>query len=203
MTKHWARRRSGWGWIIPLGLMAMATSTASAHTETGAVGGLTSGFMHPLTGLDHIVAMVAVGLWGVFLGGRAVWTLPVVFPMVMAVGGAAGVMGMPLPGVETGIALSGVVLGLMVAFAVKPPLWVAGVIVGIFAVFHGHAHGTELPDAANPLMFAVGFVVSTGLLHLCGIGFGELTRWPWGRGAVRTGGVAIALVGCGFLFGIL
>ena len=178
-------------------------ATASAHSEAGTVGGFVSGFTHPLGGLDHIVAMVAVGLWGAFLGGRAMWTLPVVFPVVMALGGALGVVGVELPGVETGIALSGVVLGVMVAAAARPPLWVAAVLVGIFAVFHGHAHGTELPEAANALTFAIGFVIATGLLHLCGIAFGLLTKWPWGRMAIRVGGVAIALVGFGFLFKML
>lgn len=176
---------------------------ACAHSETGTVGGFVSGFAHPLGGLDHIVAMVAVGLWGAFLGGRAMWTLPVVFPVVMALGGALGVVGVGLPGVETGIALSGVVLGIMVALAARPPLWVAAVLVGIFAVFHGHAHGTELPEAANALTFAIGFVIATGLLHLCGIAFGLLTKWPWGRVAIRVGGVAIAAVGFGFLFKML
>jgi len=191
-------------WTTPLVMVALMVFllplTASAHTETGAVGGFLSGFKHPLTGLDHIVAMVAVGLWGAFLGGRAMWTLPVVFPVVMAMGGALGVMGVPMPGVETGIALSGVILGAMVALAAKPPLWVAAVIVGIFAIFHGYAHGAELPEAANAMTFAIGFVISTGLLHLGGIAFGLLTKWPWGRIAVRAGGVAIMLTGFAFLF---
>jgi urease accessory protein len=176
------------------------TSTVSAHSETGHVGGFVSGFEHPLTGLDHIVAMVAVGLWGAFLGGRAMWTLPVVFPMVMAVGGALGVLGVPLPGVETGIALSGIILGLMVTFAARPPLWVAAVIVGFFAIFHGHAHGTEMPSSSNATAFAAGFVISTGLLHLAGIAFGLLEKWPWGRVAIRAGGGVIAAIGFGFLF---
>jgi urease accessory protein len=186
-------------WLATCLLLLLLPSTASAHTESGGVGGFVSGFTHPIGGLDHIVAMVAVGLWGAFLGGRAMWTLPVVFPVVMAFGGAMGVLVIPLPGVEAGIALSGIILGLMVTFAAKPPLWVAAVIVGFFAIFHGHAHGTELPAAANPLTYAVGFVISTGLLHLGGIAFGLLVRWPWGRMTVRAGGVAIAAVGCGFL----
>jgi len=177
--------------------------TASAHTETGAIGGFVSGFKHPISGLDHMVAMVAVGLWGAFLGGRAMWMLPVVFPVVMAFGGALGVLGVPFPAIETGIAISGVVLGLMVAFAVKPPLWTAAVIVGLFGMFHGHAHGTELPETANALAYSVGFVISTGLLHLSGIALGLLVRWPWGRIAVRAGGFAIAAVGLGFLFNFL
>lgn len=184
-------------------LLLLTPFSLRAHTEGGAVGGLISGFTHPLTGLDHMVAMVAVGLWGAFLGRRAMWTLPVVFPVVMALGGALGVVGLPLPAVETGIALSGVVLGLLVACAAKPPLWVCGVVVGAFGLFHGHAHGTELPHSANALAYAVGFVVSTGLLHLAGIALGLLAHWPWGRVVVRVGGGVIAAVGCGFLFGLL
>lgn len=194
-------------WMTPLLLIALLLvvlpDTASAHSAEGTVGGFVSGFRHPLSGLDHIVAMVAVGLWGAFLGRRAMWTLPVVFPVVMAFGGALGVLGVPIPHVETGIALSGIVLGLMVTFAAKPPIWIASVIVGFFAIFHGHAHGTELPAAANAMTFAAGFVISTGLLHLGGISLGMLAHWPWGRITVRAGGVAIALVGCGFLFKIL
>jgi len=189
--------------LLCLLLVLLLPATASAHTESGAIGGFLSGFKHPLTGLDHMVAMLAVGLWGAFLGQRAMWTLPVVFPVVMALGGAAGVLGMPLPAVETGIALSGVMLGLLVAFATKPPLWAAAIVVGFFGFFHGHAHGTELPNSANALAYSIGFVVSTGLLHLCGIAIGLLVRWPWGRIVVRAGGGVIAGVGFGFLFGLL
>lgn len=189
--------------LLCLLLVLLLPATASAHTETGAIGGILSGFTHPLTGLDHMVAMVAVGLWGAFLGQRAMWTLPVVFPVVMALGGAAGVLGMPLPAVETGIALSGVMLGLLVAFATKPPLWAAAIVVGFFGLFHGHAHGTELPNSANAIAYSIGFVVSTGLLHLCGIAIGLLVRWPWGRIVVRAGGGVIAGVGFAFLFGLL
>ncbi len=185
--------------LILFALIACST-VASAHSEGGGAGGFTSGFSHPLTGLDHIVAMVAVGLWGAFLGGRAMWMLPVVFPMVMAVGGALGVFGVGLPGVETAIALSGVVMGLMVTLAARPPVWVAAVIVGVFAIFHGHAHGEEMPESTNALAYAIGFVISTGLLHLAGIAFGLLVKWPWGRVAIRAGGGVIAAVGFGFLF---
>ena len=180
------------------------SSSAFAHADAATLqGGFISGFMHPLTGLDHIVAMVAVGLWGVFLGKPAIWLLPIIFPLVMAFGGALGVIGVDIPAIETGIALSGIVLGLAVAFAVKPPLWVAGLLVGVFAIFHGHAHGTELPNATSPLVFSVGFVTATGLLHLLGIAFGELARWSWGEKLVRTGGVVIATIGSAFLFGAL
>lgn len=183
-----------------LPLIALA-SVARAHTDAE-VGGFISGFTHPILGWDHVIAMVAVGLWGAFLGKPAIWILAVVFPLVMAVGGALGVMGVPLPAVETGIALSGVVLGLLIAFAVRAPLWVAGVLVGLFAIFHGHAHGTELPGAANPFAFGIGFVVGTGLLHLCGIAFGLLVGSTAGRMVVRAAGAVIAAVGAAFLFGV-
>ena len=185
--------------LLLLGFM----SAASAHEAAGITGGFVSGFMHPILGWDHVVAMVAVGLWGAFLGSPAIWVLPVVFPLVMAFGGALGVVGVPVPAVETGIAASAVVLGAMVAFAVRPPIWVAAVIVGAFAIFHGHAHGTELPNAANPLAYSVGFVLSTGLLHLSGIAFGLLVRWPAGKLAVQAGGGLIALAGVGFLSGVV
>ena len=189
--------------LVVLVLVLLAPTVAQAHTETGTIGGFISGFRHPLTGLDHIAAMVAVGIWGAYLGAPAMWLLPVIFPLVMACGGALGVLGVLLPGVETGIALSGILLGLMIVLAARPPLWVASLLVGIFAIFHGHAHGTELPHAANAISYAVGFVIATGLLHLSGIAFGLLIRWPWGRVAVRTCGGVIAAIGFAFLFGML
>nr|WP_315230416.1 HupE/UreJ family protein [uncultured Albidiferax sp.] len=188
-------------WLLALALAAPCL--AQAHSETGAVGGFLSGLAHPVNGLDHIAAMVAVGIWGAFLGAPALWLLPVIFPLVMALGGALGVLGVPLPGVETGIAVSGIVLGGMVLAAARPPLWVASVLVAVFAVFHGYAHGTELPQAANAITYAVGFVLATGLLHLAGIAVGLLVRWHWGRVAVRATGGVIAATGFAFLFGIL
>lgn len=181
---------------------ALATA-AQAHTGTGIIGGFSSGFLHPITGWDHVVAMVAVGLWGAFLGSPAIWILPVVFPLVMAFGGMLGVMGVPMPFVETGIALSGIVLGLAVLFGTRAPIWLASIIVGVFAIFHGHAHGAELPVSANPFAYAMGFVIATGLLHLFGIAFGFLTLVPKGQYLVRAAGAGIAAVGAGFLFGYL
>jgi urease accessory protein len=161
--------------------------------------GLVAGFLHPLGGLDHVVAMVAVGLWGAFLGNPAVWLLPIVFPLIMALGGAAGAAGLPLLHVETGIALSAVVLGLMVAGAVRAPLWLAALLVGAFAVFHGHAHGTELPPGAGAVAYSTGFVVATGMLHLAGIGLSLLASRPGGMPLVRIGGGVIAAAGLVFL----
>jgi len=183
--------------------LVLFAGVANAHQGSGSSGGFISGLLHPVFGWDHVIAMVAVGLWGAFLGNPAIWVLPVVFPLVMAFGGALGVIGVPVPSVETGIAMSAVVLGAMVALAVRPPLWVAAVIVGVFAIFHGHAHGTELPVAANPLAYSLGFVIATGMLHLSGIAFGLLVRWPVGKVAVQAGGGIIALVGVGFLTGIV
>ena len=191
---------SGFGAAFALVLTVLA-GAASAHTGEGIQGGLMSGFTHPIYGWDHVVAMVAVGLWGAFLGKPAIWILPVVFPLVMALGAALGIAGIPMPAVETGIALSGVVLGLLVALAVRAPLWVAAVIVGVFAIVHGYAHGTELPEAANPFAYAVGFVAGTGVLHLIGVGLGYLTLIPNGQWIIRAGGLAIAVVGAMFLTG--
>lgn len=179
-------------------LAAVCAPAAAAHT--GSVGGgFLSGIAHPVFGLDHVVAMVAVGLWGAFLGAPAIVVLPIVFPLVMTTGGVLGILGVPLPGVEIGIAASAIVLGLMVVFAVRPPLWIAALLVGAFAIFHGHAHGAELPPGADALAYSAGFVIATGLLHLAGIALGLLTRWPAGTVAVRAAGGLIAGVGAFFL----
>lgn len=193
--------------VIPLALVVLASvllpGAALAHTGEGVAGGFMSGLAHPILGADHIVAMVAVGLWGAFLGAPAIWVLPIVFPLVMAFGAVLGVLGVPIPAVETGIATSAVVLGLLVLMAARLPLWLAAVIVGVFAIFHGYAHGVELPAAANPFAYGVGFVLATGCLHLVGIAFGLLSRWPAGVYAVRAGGAVISLVGFAFLFGVV
>lgn len=190
--------------FLSVGLLAAiaAGTPVSAHTEAGAVGGLISGFLHPISGLDHVVAMIAVGIWGAYLGKPSIWLLPVVFPTIMAVGGALGILGVPVPPVEVMIALSGVVLGLMIVFAVRLPAMVAAAIVGVFAIFHGYAHGAELPAAANPMTYAVGFVVGTGFLHAIGIGFSALRSFPRGDILLRGTGAAIALVGTAFLTGL-
>ena len=188
--------RSAFFAIFYFGLSAQAFAHGGSMS-----GGFIGGFAHPLFGPDHVVAMVAVGLWGAFLGVPAIWLLPVVFPLVMAAGGVLGILGVPLPAVETGIAISAIVLGMMVALAARPPLWVAALLVGLFAIFHGHAHGAELPPGADVVAYSVGFVVATGLLHLSGIAFGLLARWPAGRLAVRAAGGAIALAGLAFLSG--
>lgn len=184
-------------------LFMLAATPASAHVFGGEAIGFLSGLRHPVSGLDHILAMVAVGLWGAQLGAPAIWVLPIAFPVVMAMGGLMGLLGAPLPGVEIGIALSALVLGSMVLFEVRPPLWIAGLLVAAFAVFHGHAHGAELPPGADGLLYSLGFVVATGLLHAFGITIGLVHRWPAGRVALRGAGAAIAAAGPMFLWSAL
>ena len=172
---------------------------AAAHEQAGVAGGLVSGFLHPITGLDHLIAMVAVGLWGAQLGAPAIWVLPITFPLVMAFGGILGVLGVPLPAPEIVIAISALVLGAAVAARLRLPFAAAAAVVAVFAIFHGHAHGTELPRASNPLAYGVGFVLATGLLHLCGIAIGTLTRWAQGERLIRALGGSIAMIGAYFL----
>jgi urease accessory protein len=173
---------------------------AFAHQQGGEAIGFIGGLRHPISGLDHVLAMVAVGLWGAQLGAPAIWLLPVTFPMVMAFGGMLALMGVPLPGSEIGIAVSALALGLVVMIEARPPLWAAAVLVGFFAIFHGHAHGTELPAGANGLLYSVGFVIATGCLHAAGIAVGLVHRWPAGRTALRLAGAVVAAGGVWFLW---
>jgi urease accessory protein len=181
-------------------LAASWPSLAWAHVERGGASGLLAGLHHPVSGLDHVLAMVSVGLWGAQLGAPAVWLLPVTFPMVMAFGGMLGLLGVRLPGVEVGIAVSALLLGLAVLAEWRPPLSAAAALVGCFAIFHGHAHGSELPAGASGVLYSIGFVVATGTLHAVGIGIGVIHRWGWGRAALRLVGGVVALAGCYFLW---
>lgn len=182
------------------GLMLAFAAPAWAHTGTGLAGGFASGFLHPLTGFDHLLAMVSVGLWGAFLGPPLIVALPVIFPTVMALGAVLGMSHVPVPPVEIGIAVSVLVLGAAIAAGFRAPVWLACLIVGIFAVFHGYAHGKELPSAADPFGYSVGFVLCTGLLHVAGIGVGLLNNRPGGKLITRGMGGAVALAGVYFLF---
>ena len=183
------------------GLFLLFASIATAHTGYENSGGFVSGFMHPLTGMDHMLAMFAVGLWGAQLGMPAVWMLPVAFPMVMAVGGMLGMLGIAFPYVEVGVAGSALALGACVLFEYKPKqLWLAAVLVGLFGLFHGNAHGTELPDGANGMLYSIGFVIATGLIHMSGVAIGLIHRWPTGRIALRVAGAAVGLAGTFFLW---
>ena len=182
--------------VLPLALPA----TAFAHTQGGEALGFFSGLLHPVSGLDHVLAMVAVGLWGAQLGAPAVWILPVTFPIVMAFGGTLGLIGLQLPGIEVCIALSAIALGLMVWREAQPNLLAAAFLVGFFAIFHGHAHGTELPPGANGILYSIGFVIATGTLHAVGIAIGLVHRWPAGRLAMRATGALVSIAGAAFLW---
>ena len=184
-----------WRWLLLALLLSFLPSAALAHVPEGGAGSVMAGLLHPVTGIDHVVAMVAVGLWGAVLGAPAIWLLPVAFPMVMAFGGVMGLLDLPLPGVETGIALSALVLGILVMQQQRLPLALAAGLVGLFALFHGYAHGVELPDGADALLFSLAFVAATGLLHLGGIGLGEARRLAWGHRLLQVIGAVIAVVG--------
>jgi urease accessory protein len=188
------------------GACALAPSLAFAHTGVGPTQGFAHGFMHPVSGIDHILAMVTVGVFAWQLGGRALWAVPAAFVAVMALGGALGMAGIGLPFVELGIALSVVVLGAVVALGVKPPLAAAMGLVGLMAIFHGHAHGAEMPENAGGLVYGLGFMVGTALLHLAGIGIGfaiGLLGDRFGAVWVRAAGAAVCASGVALVLGAL
>lgn len=188
-------------WIVgTAGFALLLSNPAAAHMGTGLPGGFVSGFRHPFSGTDHLLAMISVGLWGAFLGRPLIYALPVVFPAMMVVGAIMGMFVVPLPSVELGIALSVVVLGGCIALSVRAPAWGASIIVAVFAVFHGYAHGKELPSAADPVSYSAGFVLATGLLHVAGICLGFLNELPNGVVATRSMGAVIATVGIGLLY---
>lgn len=195
-----AVRRPGRAGFVGLLVLLFWAGPAMAHDGTGLVGGFVSGFLHPLNGPDHMLAMVAVGLWGAILGRPLVVALPVVFPAMMAVGGVLGILSVPVPPVEIGIGLSVVVLGAAIGVGARPPVWAAVSMVAVFAVFHGYAHGQELPSAADPVGYSVGFVLSTGLLHLVGIGIAVLVEKTVGLRALKGLGVLIGLAGLWFVY---
>lgn len=191
------------GRSVAVGITLLLPVTALAHEQGGAAAGFLTGLLHPISGADHVLAMIAVGLWGAQLGAPAIWQLPIAFPMMMAIGGFLGLIGVPLPAVETGIALSAILLGAMVLTEARPPLGLAILLVGFFAIFHGHAHGTELPPGQSGLTYSIGFVTATGCLHAIGIAIGLINRWPVGRATLRGAGAIVALAGCHFLWNAL
>ena len=193
------RRTSAIRALVAASLAAFAPG-ALAHVQSGQAAGFVTGFLHPISGLDHVLAMVAVGLWGAQLGAPAIWLLPITFPIVMALGGFLGLLGVPLPGVEVGIAASAILLGAAVMTERRPPLYAAAALVGFFAVFHGHAHGTELPAGQSALLYSLGFVMATGCLHAIGIAIGAVHRWPTGRIVLRIAGGSVGLAGLFFLW---
>lgn len=185
---------------VPRGALFLAAALltpalAHAHTGMGSTGGFAHGFSHPLGGLDHLCAMIAVGLWAAQMGGRAIWAVPLTFVSVMAFGGFLGMMQVQVPFVESGIVLSVLMLGVFIAAAARLPLAASVLIVGLFALCHGHAHGSEMPVAASGLAYALGFVGATALLHAVGIGLGVGIQKASQPLVVRLTGGAIALCG--------
>ncbi len=187
------------GLLIILLSLGWAQS-ACAHVEGGQAAGFLIGLQHPWSGLDHVFAMIAVGLWGAQLRNPALWILPIAFPMMMSLGALMGLMNIPLPGIEIGIALSSIILGTMILGKVRPNLTIAIAMVSIFAIFHGHAHGTELPPGQSGLLYSMGFVIATGCLHGLGIILGLINGIPAGKLAVRGAGSFIAVMGLIFLW---
>ncbi|WP_237370403.1 HupE/UreJ family protein [Rhizobium sp. SL42] len=190
--------------LLPAVLLALLLSglpsVAEAHVMDGPLGGFGSGFGHPLAGPDHFLAMLAVGLWGAQMGGRSVWSLPATFPLIMCIGGVLGMLGLlPTEIVQVGIALSVLVLGGVIAAEWKAPEWAALVLVSAFAILHGIPHGVLVPRATDPAAFTVGFVVSTGVIHVLGIGIGYALKPVLAGRLVRGLGGLIAACGIWFL----
>ena len=178
-----------------LAAILLLPSLAHAHVGVGETGGFLHGMGHPLSGLDHICAMVAVGLWAAQMGGRAIWAVPLTFVGVMALAGALAMFGFHVPLVETGIVVSVLTLGVLIAAAVHLPLSSSIIIVGLFAIFHGYAHGAEMPETASALAYAAGFVGATAFLHACGIGLGIAIQKLASPAVVRFAGIAIVFCG--------
>ncbi len=162
-----------WQYLVSaIAITLLIPNLANAHTGVGNTSGYWHGFTHPISGLDHILAMVAVGLWAAQMGGKALWMVPSAFLVALSGSSVMGHFGLPLPGVEQGILASDLILGLLLLFAARLPLALSTGIVGILAIFHGYAHGAEMPETASGLAYGFGFITSTALLHLTGMGVG-------------------------------
>jgi urease accessory protein len=183
------------GRISALVIAAFGVSSALAHPGHPDAFGFNDGFAHPFSGIDHLLAMLAVGLWAAQNKRSALWVLPLAFPLMMVAGALLAFAGVAIPGVETGIAASVAVLGLLIAFAIRMPVWACASVVSVFALFHGYAHGSELPHGASALWYGTGFVAATTLLHLSGLAIGLVAGQKMASQAVRVGGIAIAAVG--------
>jgi len=189
-----------------LAACVLAPSLAFAHTGTGQTIGFAHGFTHPVSGLDHVLAMILVGVLAWQLGGRALWLVPTTFVSVMAIGGALGMMGISVPFVEAGIAFSVIVLGAVVALDIRAPLAIAVGVVGLFAIFHGHAHGSEMPATAGGVAYAAGFMLATATLHIAGIALCYLLAKMserQGSMVMRSAGGTAALAGIGLFAGLI
>ena len=186
--------------ILSLLILALLPNLAYAHVGIGEASGWAHGLLHPFIGMDHLCAMIAVGLWAKQMGGRAVWFVPLTFVSIMALGGLLGIAAIPLPFVEVGILMSLLVLGVLIAAAIRLPLPASATLVGIFALFHGYAHGAEMPQTASGVSYALGFMLATATLHTTGIGMAiglnKIGRPQW----LRLAGVSIAMFGGALYF---
>jgi urease accessory protein len=181
--------------ILLLLALLFSSTNLFAHPLLGTQSGFSNGFFHPLSGLDHILAMLAVGIWAAQMGGKAKWIIPITFVGIMSVGGMLGMNNISLPFAEIGILVSVVVLGVLILAGVRLPMLVSSILVGVFALCHGHTHGTELPAAASGVMYAIGFALTTIVLHLSGIGFGTAVTKIANEKIVKFSGAVIALMG--------
>ena len=175
----------------------LVPAPAFAHVGVGSTASFVAGITHPFSGLDHITVMVAVGLWAALKGGRSLWLWPATFVAVMLAGGVLGMAHMPVPFVEPGILASVVTLGLLVALAIDPPLWAGAAIIGVFAVFHGHAHGSEVAENVGGFEYMAGFALATATLHAIGVGFGLLMNRVKAPVAIRIAGALCVAIGAG------
>ena len=191
--------------VILTMLLSMIPSVVYAHDGSNVpFGGFLSGLVHPVLGYDHLLAMLSVGILSAQIGGRAIWTVPATFVSVMALGGALGLIDIGLTSTELGIAASLVLLGLIIAAERRLPILLAMAGVGFFAVFHGYAHGTEMPTTAEPALYAAGFLTGTALIHIAGLVIGDIAKhYEQGKVALRVGGGLIAMVGVLFIVGVL
>jgi urease accessory protein len=192
--------------FVAVAMLAASPTIASAHVGVGETSGFAHGFWHPIGGLDHVLTMVTVGLLAAQLGGRALYLVPAAFVSVMAIGGAVGFAGIPIPFIELGIGLSIVVLGTAVAIGLRIMIAAAMALVGFFAFFHGYAHGAEMPETVAGLAYGAGFVVATSLLHASGLATGLAMSskvGPRGEALVRVVGVLVVVAGAALVTGVI
>ena len=189
--------------VLAIAALLAGASPAFAHIGVGSTASFAAGVAHPLGGIDHMTVMVAVGLWAALKGGRALWVWPCAFVGVMLMGGALGMMHVPVPFVEPGILASVVALGLLVALAADLPVWLGAAVVGVFALLHGHAHGAEVAENVGGIEFMAGFALATAVLHLTGIGLALTLQRAYLRPLIRAAGVACVLIGAGLYAGVI
>lgn len=192
----------GFGLVAWAMLYGLAAAPAYAHFSAIHGGGWSDGFAHPFSGIDHVTAMTALGLWAAVNGRRAQWLLPAAFAVAMALGAGMALAGLTLPGAEDGIALSVVFLGVLLAVAARPQLWVGAALAGGFGLVHGYAHGAEMPDAATPALYALGFLSATALLLLSGLALGLAARSPLGQRLLPVGAAALTGIGIALMLAL-